>query len=185
MMWIWPCDQNWLRTGRNTIFPHYKSTGAFVCHGNHSFHWSNLLQNLMQPSPTPLMLYLKFSQWAKLVFEIFLFEGISLVTPKWLIRSGRNSNASERECLSWLSASLTKINVLAWRHHFPIISLWELFPLLKGTLLRTEMSDPTWIGQRSNQNWLRKNVEAPLQVNVSFSLPWQPLFWSNLPQDLM
>ena len=31
------------------------------------------------------------------------------VTPKWLIRSGRNSNSSEILCLSWLPASLTKI----------------------------------------------------------------------------
>ena len=31
------------------------------------------------------------------------------VTPKWLIRSGRNSNSSKILCLSWLPASLTKI----------------------------------------------------------------------------
>ena len=53
------------------------------------------------------------------------------VTPKWLIRSSRNSNSSEILWLSWLPASLTKIwskmNELAWRHHFPIISLWEIF----------------------------------------------------------
>ena len=59
------------------------------------------------------------------------------VTPKWLIRSGQNSNLSEILCLSWLPASLTKIrqrmNELAWRHHFPIISLWEIFQMLKGS----------------------------------------------------
>ena len=53
------------------------------------------------------------------------------VTQKWLIRSSWNSNSSEILCLSWLPASLTKIrsklNELAWRHHFPIISLWEIF----------------------------------------------------------
>ena len=53
------------------------------------------------------------------------------VTPKWLIRSSQNSNLSEILWLSWLPASLTKIlskmNELAWRHHFPIISLWEIF----------------------------------------------------------
>ena len=58
------------------------------------------------------------------------------VTPKWLIRSGRNSNSSEILCLSWLPASLTKIrskmNALALRHHFPIISLWEMFQMLKA-----------------------------------------------------
>ena len=34
-------------------------------------------------------------------------------------------------CLSWLPASLTKIrskmNVLVWRQHFPIISIWDFF----------------------------------------------------------
>ena len=59
------------------------------------------------------------------------------VTPKWLIRSRRNSNSFEILCLSWLPASLTKIrskmNELAWIHHFPIISIWEIFQTLKGT----------------------------------------------------
>ena len=53
------------------------------------------------------------------------------VTPKWLIWSSWNSNSSEILWLSWLPASLTKIrskmNELAWRHYFPIISLWEIF----------------------------------------------------------
>ena len=46
------------------------------------------------------------------------------VTPKWPIRSSQNSNSSEILWMSWLPASLTKIrtimNMLAWRHHFPI-----------------------------------------------------------------
>ena len=53
------------------------------------------------------------------------------VTPKWLIRSSQNSNSSEILWLSWLPAILTKIrskmNDLAWRQRFPIISLWEIF----------------------------------------------------------
>ena len=32
-------------------FPHYKSMGAFCCHGNQ--FWSNLPKNLMQPFPHP------------------------------------------------------------------------------------------------------------------------------------
>ena len=58
------------------------------------------------------------------------------ITPKWLIRSGLNSNLSEILCLSWLLAILTKIwskaNELAWRHHFPIIRQ-EIFKMLSGT----------------------------------------------------
>ena len=53
------------------------------------------------------------------------------VTPKCLIRTGRNSYSSEILCLTWLPACLTKIrstiNELAWTHHFPIISQWEFF----------------------------------------------------------
>ena len=58
---------------------------------------------------------------------------------------GQNSNLSEILHLSWLPASLTKIrsimNVLAWRHHFPHYSLWEIFPVLKST----EVNDPIWL----------------------------------------
>ena len=47
------------------------------------------------------------------------------VTLQWLIRSSRNWNSSEILWLSWLPARLMKIwskmNKLAWRHHFPII----------------------------------------------------------------
>ena len=39
--------------------------------------------------------------------------------------------------LSWLPASLmktrSKMNELAWRHHFPIISPWEIFQMVKGS----------------------------------------------------
>ena len=53
-------------------------------------------------------------------------------TYKWAMETrGPKSNSSERLCLSWLPATLmmirSKIYELAWRHHFPIISLWEIF----------------------------------------------------------
>ena len=35
----------------------------------------------------------------------------------------------------------SKMNELAWRHHFPIISLWEIFQKLKDTLLCMEWSN--------------------------------------------
>ena len=44
------------------------------------------------------------------------------ITPKWIIRSGPNSNSFELLCLSSLSASLTNIwsevSEKSWRHHF-------------------------------------------------------------------
>ena len=64
-------------------------------------------------------------------------------------RSDRNLTSSEILCLSWLPGSLMKIlskmNKLhvhvAWRHHFPIISLLEIFQTPKGTLHCSEWSD--------------------------------------------
>ena len=61
--------------------------------------------------------------------EIFVTQG--QVTPKWVGWFGPKSNSTELLCLSWLPATLmmirSKMNELAWRHHFPIISLWEIF----------------------------------------------------------
>ena len=53
-------------------------------------------------------------------------------TYKWAMETrGPKSNSSELLCLSWLPATLmmiwSKMNELAWRHHFPIIRLWEIF----------------------------------------------------------
>ena len=53
-------------------------------------------------------------------------------TYKWAMETrGSKSNSSELLCLSWLPATLmtiwSKMNELACRHHFPIISLWEIF----------------------------------------------------------
>ena len=97
--------------------------------------------------------------WRKILFERSTELGDSIimsienlirpqghVTPKWLIWSGRNSNSFEILCPSWLPASLTKIrskmNELAWRHHFPIISLWEIFQTLKAP--NSVGSGPIW-----------------------------------------
>ena len=46
------------------------------------------------------------------------------------------SNSYKLLCLSWLPATLmmiwSKMNELAWRHHFLIISLWEIFLFSKA-----------------------------------------------------
>ena len=83
------------RTGSKTTkkrwrhhFHHYKSTGAFCCHGNHSFD-PICPKTLCSLSPTPLMLHIKFDQGKLTGFrgiqvqmcEIFVTQG--QVTPKW------------------------------------------------------------------------------------------------------
>ena len=117
-------------------FPHYKSMGAICCHG----HWSFdpiCLKTLCSLSPLLVMLHIKFDQdWPPCLRDIqvrkckiFVIQG--QVTPKWLVWSGPKSNSSELLYLSCLPATLmmsrSKMNELAWRQHFPIISLWEIF----------------------------------------------------------
>ena len=54
--------------------------------------------------------------------EIFVTQG--QVTLKWVVWFGPKSNSTELLCLSWSPATLmmiqSKMNELAWRHHFPI-----------------------------------------------------------------
>ena len=96
--------------------------------------WPKTLCNL---SPNPMMLHIKFDQDWPTGFtdiqvqkcEIFITQGQA--TPKWVVWFGPNSNSTELLCLSWLPATLmmirSKMNEPAWRQHFPIISLWEIF----------------------------------------------------------
>ena len=57
---------------------------------------------------------------------------------------GPKSNPSELLCLSWLQATLMMIqmNELAWRQHFPIISLWEIFR--RSRVANSVVSSPIW-----------------------------------------
>ena len=113
-------------------FPYCKSMGAFCCHGHQSFH-PICLKTLCSLSPPPVMLHIKFDQdWPTGLRDIqvwkckiFVIQG--QVTPKWVAWPSPKSNSSKLLCLSWLPATLmmirSKMNELAWRHHFPIISL--------------------------------------------------------------
>ena len=124
-------------------FHHYKSMGAFCCHGHQSFD-PICLKTLCSLSPLPLMLHIKFDQdWPTCLRDIqvrkckiFVIQG--QVTPKWVVGSGPKSNSSELLCLSWLPATLmmirSKMNALAWRQHFPIISRWEILFDAQGQL---------------------------------------------------
>ena len=87
-------------------FPHFKSMGAFCCHGNQSFD-PICPKTLCSLSPTPMMLQIKFDQDWPTGFrdiqvqkcEIFVTQG--QVTPKWVIWFGLKSNSTELLCLSW------------------------------------------------------------------------------------
>ena len=123
-------------------FPHYKSMGAFCCHRHQSFDLI-CLKTLCSLSPSPVMLHIKFDQHCPNGLrdiqvrkcKIFVIQG--QVTPKLVVFSGPKSYSSELLCLSWLPATLmmirSKMNELAWRQHFPIVSLWGIFKMLKGS----------------------------------------------------
>ena len=87
------------------------------------------------------------------------------VTLKWLIQSSRNSNSSEILRLSWLPASLTKIrskmNELAWRHHFPIISLWEIFR--RSSSANSIVSGPIWPKVKLLQDLCMSSLPASIK----------------------
>ena len=133
-------------------FPYYRSmNGSFLLPWQPQYWW-NLLQNRKAAFPPSHWWYIwsRLTNWSKTWrFHNKYIENIirpqGRITPNWLIRSGQNSNYTEILCLSWVPASLTKIrlkmNMLAWRNHFPIKRIWENFKTLKGTLLRREWSD--------------------------------------------
>ena len=134
-----------------TSFSHYKSTGAFYCHGNQSFD-PICPKTLCSLSPTPMMLHIKFDQDGPTGFRDFQVQKCKMfvtqrqVTPKWVVWFSPKSNSTELLCLSWLPATLmmihSKMNELAWRHHFPIISLWQCFR--RSRAANSVISGPIW-----------------------------------------
>ena len=117
-------------------FPHFKSMGAFCCRGNQTFD-PICPQTLYSLSLNSMMLHINLIKTGKLASEIYSSSKVwnfvtqRQVTPKWVVWFGPKSNSTELLCLSWLPATLmmirSKKNKLAWRHHFPIISLWNFF----------------------------------------------------------
>ena len=124
-------------------FLHYKSMPDFCCHEHQNFY-PICLKTLCSLSPPPVMLYIQFDQdWPTGLRDIqvrkckiFVIQG--QVTPKIVVWSCPKSNSCKLLCLSWLPATLmmiwSKMNELAWRQHFPIISLWEIFFDSQGQL---------------------------------------------------
>ena len=124
------------KKSRRHYFPHYKSIGAFCCHGHQSFY-PVCLKTLCSLSPPPVMQHINFDQdWPTGLRDIQvrkckMFGTQGQVTPEWVVRFGPKSNLTQLLCLSWLPANLMMIrsnmNELAWRQYFPIISLWGFF----------------------------------------------------------
>ena len=125
------------------------------------------------------------------------------VTRKWLFRFSWNLNLSEILWLSWLPAGWTKIrskiNELAWRHHFPIISLREIFsrsraansivsgPIWPKVKLRDFMHVLVTCKYRKNQiknKWEKVNGTICCHGNQSFN-PICPKTLCNLSPTLM
>ena len=131
--------------------------------------------------------------------EIFVTQ--EQVTPKWVVWFGPKPNSTELLCLSWLPAILmmirSKRNELAWNHHFPVISLWEI--LRRSRAAKSVVSGPIWpkfelvwhfmhvlVTCKYKKDRIKSNRKKEetllfsLLVNGGFLLPWTPEFWSNL-----
>ena len=112
-------------------FPHYKSMGAFCCHGYQSFDLI-CLKTLCSLSPPPVMLHIKFDQdWPTGLRDIRRSRASnskvnSLIRPQIkLVRAFMPVLVTS----NFDDDSIRKKNELARRQHFPIIhvSIWEIF----------------------------------------------------------
>ena len=91
-------------------FPHYKSMGAFCCHGHQSFD-PVCLKTLCSLSPPPVMLHIIFDQdWPTGLRDIqvwkckiFVIQG--QVTPKWVVWFCPKSNSTKLLCLSCFTSN--------------------------------------------------------------------------------
>ena len=111
-------------------FPHYKSMGAFCCHGNQSFE-PVCSKTLCSLSPTPVMLHIKFDQdWPTGFRDIQVWTSTddgSLVYYKlnlWAFLSGEltvvsqkgpelslEGNLEEKVSLKWLTSPCFELRV--------------------------------------------------------------------------
>ena len=144
--------------------------GAFCCHGHPSYD-PICLKTLCSLSPPPVMLHIRFDQDWPTGFrdiqvrkcKIFVIQG--QVTPKWVVWSSPKSNLSKLLCLSWLPATLmmiwSKMNKLAWRHRFPILSLWEIFR--RSRAANFVVSGPIWLNSNSSEILCMSSLPASIK----------------------
>ena len=111
-------------------FLHYKSMGKNQCSKANNSKMNNpilpkfeLVQAFMPVLVT--CKFEKYQRWLRKARDIIFFTTQWHVTPKWQVRSSRNSNPSNTSCLSLLPVSLMKIEFRVtdkkWRqycHHY-------------------------------------------------------------------
>ena len=84
---------------------------------------------------------------ARLVTTLYInfSDAQGQITLQLVVVSGRNSNSFKLSGMSSLPARMkmieSKMKELEWSYIFPIISLWEFFLTLKGSLLHSPWSD--------------------------------------------
>ena len=100
--------------------------------------WSTKLINPKQVAQRATIAHLSPMCQGKILFQKTYKWAMETKGPKW--------NSSELLCLSWLPATLmmirSKMNKLAWRHHFPITSLWGIFR--RSRAANSLVSGPIW-----------------------------------------
>ena len=157
---LWAFDSGELKSGDIIFFPLKVYGKNFRTQGRISPKWlirSGLISNsfeLLFLSSLPASLTKIQSKVTEKSWRHHFFPTTQgHVTPKWLIRPGRNSNLSEILCLSSLPVSLMEIGVIVMekkcRHHF-------LHYKSMGKKFRAQKRiSPKWIirsGPNSNSN---------------------------------
>ena len=138
-------------------FPHYKSMGAFCCHGNQSFDpiCPKILCSL---SPTPVKRHIKFDQdWPKVIqvqkSEIFVTQG--QVTPKWVV---------------WVQCANLPKNLMQPFPH-PIDATHKIWSRLANWLQRYS----------SSKRWNFRHSQASNSKMSGLILPKNELDWAFMP----
>ena len=94
------------------------------------------------------------------------FRAQGQITPKWIIRSGPNSNSFELLCLSSLPASLTKIQSKvtekSWRHHFfhrPRAWNFKMTGQIRAQFEHVRDFMPVLVTSKFEEDWIHSNWE--------------------------
>ena len=134
-------------------FPHYKSMGAFCCHGNQSFHpiCPNILCSL---SPTPVMLQIKI--WSSLTNWFQRYSGLNV----WMTDDDDMTTTTDwQRTIGILEAHLVS-HRLKWAKNLRKLRKWmpNLLQQSKHSLLHHNM-----------HKW---RLEVTNQIEYTFNLRW-------------
>ena len=80
----------------------------------------------------------------------------------------------------------SKMNELAWRHHFPIKNLWDFFR--RSRAANSVVSGPIWPKFELIRDFMHVLVTCIIFPIISqwgggVLFPWSPEFWSNMPRN--